>query len=564
MRRPSVRIRLAHAALWTLALPAAAAPVAKAAPATPTYLPIQGVARDAEGGLIPSGDVAVRIYSDSLGGTPLYDSGSEFAGAITQGIFDVLAGGASALLLDQEQRYFLELDVAGIEILGDAAAGRWPFYPGGGSHARPDLEARLTALESAVGPAPATRAADTFARGAAMPARTGGMTTADIHGLLGFSRVDGAGAAHGATGNLLVQPVGARAGGGITVELGPYYLFAPGADPVIRFVRDVPGDQGRAVRIRWRRDLRERPHAPADPTPRITGYTLYRRVDPGQAAPSRGLRAAAEGPLLEPHDRTAEPFALPPGEWDVLTSVPATLDSAYQTVVPTLCDSTSSGVCWSVFVVRAITDQIGAFHDSRADSGWSVDNLAPGVPQGLVVQAVSGGTGLSWQPSAAPDFQYFRIYRDGNPDFTPGPATLVHATASTGWTDPVTGSFTWKVTAVDFNGNESEPAVGTTTVSVESDAPAEIAFAAISPNPFRGTLSLVLEVPEHAGKVELGVFDVAGRRVRTLVRSALSAGRHAFHWDGTGEDGGRAAAGIYVMRLSGAGRSLTRRATLLP
>jgi len=57
--------------------------------------------------------------------------------------------------------------------------------------------------------------------------------------------------------------------------------------------------------------------------------------------------------------RVAEPFALPPGEWDVLGSFPATLDSAYQTVVGTLCDSTGAGLCATTFLVRGITDQVG-------------------------------------------------------------------------------------------------------------------------------------------------------------------------------------------------------------
>jgi hypothetical protein len=578
VRYDTVR-RWTASAAFVSALGVLAAPPSEAAPATAQRLAIQGVARDAADALIPAGDIAVRIYADSLGGAPLYDSGAEFAGAIAQGIFDVVAGQAAPMLLDQEQSYFLELDAAGTEVVGNAAGGRWRFLPGGGDRARPDLEARLDALEAAVGLAPAA-AAERRRRDAPAAHHAGWSgpdgsagASASTHGILGLGRVSGDGAAHAATGNLLVQPVGVRASGGVTAELGPFYLFAPKPNPAIRFVRDVPGDQGRALRVRWRRDLRERAFSASDTMPFITGYTLYRRVDPGQARPLRGRapggaalgRAEAEpGPgavALAPIDAA---FALPPGDWDVLTTVPATLDSAYQTVVATLCDSTDMGICWSVFAVRAITDRIGTFHDSATDSGYSVDNLAPGVPAGLVLQAVSGGIALTWQPSTAPDFRYFRVYRSTDPDFVPDPGTLVHATVETAWTDPATGAFTYKLTAVDFNGNESAPAVAAITTGIEARTPAALGFASMAPNPFRRSLGLVIEVPEACGAIDLTVFDVAGRRVRTLASGTLPAGRHAFTWDGRTQEGGRAAAGVYVARLTGAGRAFTRRATLLP
>lgn len=542
--------------------------VAIASPPTAHHLPIQGVARDAADALIPAGDVAVRIFADSVGGTALYDSGAEFNGAIAQGVFDIVAGRSTPLLLDPEQSYFLELQVAGIEVMGDAAGGRWRFFPGGGSHARTDLEARLDSLESAMGlPVPQRRAA---ARSGSLQATSALSST---HALLGLGRATGAGATYNTTANLLRQPVGPRISAGVQVELGPMYLFAPHPNPAVRFVRDVPGDQGRSVRVRWRKDLRERPYDPADTKPRITGYTLYRRVGPGQAVArgadplgnsgSRGI-ASALNAGRDPEQTAAQATQLPPGDWDVLTTVPATLDSAYQTVVPTLCDSIPAGICWSVFLVRSISDQQGIYFNSPADSGYSVDNLAPGVPAGLAAQTVAGGTSLSWQPSPAPDFQYFRIYRGSDPGFVPGPGTFVHASATPGWTDPTQGAFTWKVTAVDFNGNESVPASTTIATGVENRLPVRLALGAPAPNPFRHSLELVLEVPASCGPLDLSIFDLAGRRIRTVMSGLLPPGRHTLSWDGRGQHGGRVAAGVYVARLAGAGQTFTRRMTMIP
>lgn len=326
--------------------------------------------------------------------------------------------------------------------------------------------------------------------------------------------------------------------------------------PVLRSIRDVKPDQGGAVRVRWRADLREHAYDPYDPYPRVTGYTLYRRVDGPEGAASAG-RAAARA-------AGAAALALPPGEWDVLSTAPATLDSTYQTVAPTLRDSTAEGPCWSVFFVRALTDQVGTFYDSAPDSGYSVDDIAPGVPQGLLAQPVAGAVQLSWQPSAAADFQYFRVYRGADPGFEPSPATLVHATAGTSWSDPAPGSHTWKVTAVDAHGNESAPASASSTLDASGALPRSLAFASVAPNPARGRVALTIDVPEAAGRVELALFDAAGRRVRTLASGPLAPGRHTFAWDGRGEGGARLAPGIYVARLDGARRREARRLTLMP
>jgi hypothetical protein len=543
--RGAVRVATVAGFVVALATPAPAAPPA------PHHFALQGVARDAQEASIPAGDVAVRIHADSLGGAPLFDSGSEFAGAIEQGIVDLVVGRGTPLLLDPEGSYFLELDVAGVEVIGNAAGGRWRFQPGGGSSARPDLESRLDALESAMG---LSHAPPVTARPDAALSLPGARTLAfsSTHPYLGLGRTEASGGSYTVTANLVTQPVGRRGSGGVRVDLGPFYLFAPTPAPVIRFVRDVPGDQGRSVRVRWRNDLRERPYQAADPLPRITSYTLYRRVEAGQA------------PTAPEESGDPALAALRPGEWDVLTTVPATLDTTYQTVVPTLCDSTTAGVCWSVFLVRAITDRPGLFHDSALDSGYAVDNLAPGVPQGLGLLPVAEGTRLQWQPSPEPDFQYFRVYRSLDPEFVPGLATFVQATAATTWTDPAAGGFTYRLTAVDANGNESLPASVTVTTGAPEVLPERLDFVSVAPNPFRGRLTFVVAVPAAAGPVELSVYDLAGRRIRTLTRGALAPGRHTFLWDGRTDGGRRLAAGVYVSRLSGAARSVTRRATLVP
>jgi hypothetical protein len=72
------------------------------------------------------------------------------------------------------------------------------------------------------------------------------------------------------------------------------------------------------------------------------------------------------------------------------------------------------------------------------------------------------------------------------------------------------------------------------------------------PSPFRTGTVIRLELP-RAGDVTLAVHDVAGRKVRTLMRGLRPAGRIDVAWDGRGEGGQPVAAGVYLVRLDSAG-----------
>ena len=77
------------------------------------------------------------------------------------------------------------------------------------------------------------------------------------------------------------------------------------------------------------------------------------------------------------------------------------------------------------------------------------------------------------------------------------------------------------------------------------------------PNPASGSMTLQFVVPED-GRVSLEVFDLAGRRVRTLVDRNLRHGSHAFVWNGTDQAGRNVAAGAYLVHLRAPGVSTTR------
>ena len=83
------------------------------------------------------------------------------------------------------------------------------------------------------------------------------------------------------------------------------------------------------------------------------------------------------------------------------------------------------------------------------------------------------------------------------------------------------------------------------------------------PNPFNPTTSVRYTVP-RAGPVNLTVYDVSGRLVRTLVETAShDAGRHSISWDGRDENGAEVATGVYFARLSVDSQSASGKMVLL-
>jgi hypothetical protein len=94
--------------------------------------------------------------------------------------------------------------------------------------------------------------------------------------------------------------------------------------------------------------------------------------------------------------------------------------------------------------------------------------------------------------------------------------------------------------------------------SVGPAAEPSIELSAPSPNPSRGASEVSYALP-RAGEVEVAVFDLSGRRVRTLVSARLVAGPHVATWDGRDERAALAPSGAYVVRLVSGGVSASRK-----
>jgi len=90
---------------------------------------------------------------------------------------------------------------------------------------------------------------------------------------------------------------------------------------------------------------------------------------------------------------------------------------------------------------------------------------------------------------------------------------------------------------------------GTTTgVDVAAAPPRAARLVPGAPNPFSASTEMAFELPA-AGPVTLGVYDVSGRKVASLVNGVRTAGSHVVEWDGRDVAGRVLPAGVYFVRL---------------
>jgi hypothetical protein len=83
------------------------------------------------------------------------------------------------------------------------------------------------------------------------------------------------------------------------------------------------------------------------------------------------------------------------------------------------------------------------------------------------------------------------------------------------------------------------------------------------PNPFNPKTAIRYTVPSPGGPVRLTVYDLQGRRVRTLVDEEKSGGEYLAVWRGRDDAGRELASGVYFYRMEIGDYQVERKMVLL-
>lgn len=83
-----------------------------------------------------------------------------------------------------------------------------------------------------------------------------------------------------------------------------------------------------------------------------------------------------------------------------------------------------------------------------------------------------------------------------------------------------------------------------------------------NPNPFTGNTLINYAIPVTS-KVSLSIFDVTGRKIRTLVNENVKPGFYKVSWDGTDNHNNTVAAGVYFYKFETGKFNSTKKLTLI-
>ena len=253
-------------------------------------------------------------------------------------------------------------------------------------------------------------------------------------------------------------------------------------------------------------------------------------------------------------------------EWQTLVTVPATQSEEYSVILPTE-DIQILGQPVPYSQYRLIARTVAPLHlyTSLPDSGYSIDNLAPGAPE-LTLYDSETFRYLHWQSDDVFDMGETCLYRGNTPGFEASAPLYCSSDTEYWYIEDHLARYYYRACTFDIHRNASEwsnELVGNYPTAIPEAQINELRLYPNYPNPFNPATNISFNLPVRM-RVSLCVHDVLGRVVRTLISGdAVHTGRHETIWDGRDGLGRPAPAGVYFYRLTAGGYSETKRMVLV-
>ncbi len=146
------------------------------------------------------------------------------------------------------------------------------------------------------------------------------------------------------------------------------------------------------------------------------------------------------------------------------------------------------------------------------------------------------------------------VYRLGNGNL------LVTSSAGVQELDAVTGS----IIETEYVGSCRFIELAQLPLGIEGDTPESLlpGNLFLSPNPFSARLTIGFTLAE-ASNVEVDIYSINGRIVRTIRPGAFDQGQHSISWDGNSDGGSPLGQGIYFVRVCTDQGIITEKVNLL-
>jgi hypothetical protein len=346
--------------------------------------------------------------------------------------------------------------------------------------------------------------------------------------------------------------IGSKTYGGDGQDFGHDFYQDENGGYVCLGITDSYGAGGWDAWMIWTDSL-EQTIPPADPAPSIKSITDIPSDQGGWVNLEFYKCQYDTDTLVVPKSGSAELYTVEINDgsgWKAAASTAAYGKELYTIVVPTPKDSTHKDDGLLDFRVIAAMEE-GNFV-SDVVSGYSVDNLSPKIPSGVGgVITEESNLQITWEPNSEADLGYYIVYRSqdeinfdesGQTDET----TFIDSEVIAGV------NYSYSVTAVDTNGNESDYSdivtLSVSTVESRPDIPVHYYLTQNFPNPFNPQTTIKYGLLK-AGEVRVIIYDVLGNIVKFLINQNQPRGHYQVIWNGVNTQNEQVSSGIYYYQI---------------
>ena len=123
-------------------------------------------------------------------------------------------------------------------------------------------------------------------------------------------------------------------------------------------------------------------------------------------------------------------------------------------------------------------------------------------------------------------------------------------------------TYDYRLADVDYDGNKVYHSMTVMGVSPNDVVPETFTLYPAYPNPFNPTTNIRYDLPENA-LVNITIYDIMGRSIRSLVNSKQTAGYRSIQWNATNDAGSPVSAGLYLYTIQAGEFRQTRKMVLL-
>lgn len=204
---------------------------------------------------------------------------------------------------------------------------------------------------------------------------------------------------------------------------------------------------------------------------------------------------------------------------------------------------------------------MGAYGGHYGES-YEYHDLPPAVPDSLTGYVDGDSIILAWAYNTEADFSNYLLHRDTLSGFEPSIFNLISEPDTSYYVDGdiLPGvDYYYRISALDNQGNESDYSEELTVIQtgiwdgVGVEPPRITIIQSNYPNPFNSSTTIVYAVADLGpipAEIEVTIYDIVGRKVRTLVHERKGLGIHRVIWDGRNDSGRDCPSGVYFARIT--------------